>query len=162
MHSIRAQNRRNIGVLARSALDSQFAALRKAKPPALPGGSWVRAIREALGMTTGQLAKRIGVSQPRVIAIEKAEANGSITLRTLRLAAERLDCTLVYVLLPNEPLEAMVRERAERVAADLLSRTHQTMKLENQALESGPLKRERDRLVDELLRGDPRRLWDLS
>jgi len=43
-----------------------------------------------------QLAKRIGVSQPRVIAIEKAEANDSITLTTLRQAAEALNCTLVY------------------------------------------------------------------
>jgi predicted DNA-binding mobile mystery protein A len=161
MHSPRSQNRRNLGVLARGVLDSQFAAVRKAELLPLPGGSWVRAIRHALGMTTGQLAKRVRVSQPRITAIEKAEANGSITLKTLRLAAEGLNCTLVYVLLPNEPLNAMVRERAERTAAEQLSRTHQTMKLENQALESGPLKREHMRLVDELLRGDPRRLWDV-
>jgi predicted DNA-binding mobile mystery protein A len=161
MGSDKSQNRRNIGVLGRGVLDSQFADLRKAKPITFPGGGWIRAIRETLGMTTGQLARRIGVSQPRVSAIEKAEATGSITLKTLRLAAEGLNCTLVHVLLPNEPLEAMVRERAERIATEQVRRTHQTMTLENQALEASPLKKERDRLVDELLRGDPRRLWDL-
>jgi len=160
MRSARAQNRHDVGVLARGVLDSEFAALRKAAPVALSGGSWVRAIREALGMTTGQLAKRIGVSQPRVTGIEKAEADGSITLKSLRHAAEGLDCTLVYVLLPNARLEAMVRERAERVAADQLGRTHQTMTLENQAVTPIRLRKERERLVDELLRGDPRRLWD--
>jgi predicted DNA-binding mobile mystery protein A len=160
MRSSGPQNRRNIGVLARGVLDAQSDVVRKAKLITLPGGSWVRAIRDALGMTAGQLAERIGVSQPRITAIEKAEANGSITLKTLRLAAEGLNCSLVYLLLPNEPLDAMVRERADRIATTQLRRTHQTMKLENQALESGPLKRERERLIDELLRGDPRRLWD--
>jgi predicted DNA-binding mobile mystery protein A len=162
MRSTPTQKRRNIGVIARDVMDSQFAAVRKADLITLPGGSWVRAVRDALGMTTAQLAKRIGVSQPRITAIEKAEANGSITLKTLRQAAEGLECTLVYTLVPNKPLAEMVRERAERIADQQLRRTHQTMKLENQALTSGPLKRERERIIDELLRGDPRRLWDLS
>ncbi len=158
----RTTNRRNIGVLARSALDNQFAALRKADLISFPGGSWIRAIRDALGMNTRQLAARIGISQPRLTSIEKAEANGTVTLKTLRLAAEGLNCTLVYTLLPNESLDAMVRERAEQIADARLRRTHQTMKLENQALNSAQLKKERERLIDELLRGDPRRLWDLK
>jgi predicted DNA-binding mobile mystery protein A len=162
MVTSRTLNRRNLGVLARNIMDAQFAALRKVDLITLPGGSWIRTVRDALGMNTRQLAARIGISQPRLTSIEKAEANGTITLKTLRLAAEGLNCTLVYVLLPNEPLDAMVRERAEDIAATRLGRTHQTMKLENQALESKQLKRERERLVDELLRGDPRRLWDLT
>jgi predicted DNA-binding mobile mystery protein A len=102
------------------------------------------------------------VSQPRVSAIERAEAKGLITLKTLRAAAEGLNCTLVYALVPNEPLDAMVRERAAEIADARLRRTNQTMKLENQALNSHQLKKERERLIDELLRGDPRRLWDLK
>jgi predicted DNA-binding mobile mystery protein A len=97
-----------------------------------------------------------------VSAIERAEAKGLITLKTLRAAAEGLNCTLVYALVPNEPLDAMVRERAAEIADARLRRTNQTMKLENQALNSHQLKKERERLIDELLRGDPRRLWDLK
>jgi predicted DNA-binding mobile mystery protein A len=146
--------------LARQALDVQLAPFRKAQESPRPPRGWIKAIRESLGMTTAQLAKRVGVSQPRVSAIEKAEAEDSVTLRTLRQAAEVLGCRLVYALVPDQPLERVVRERARRIAGDQLARTHHTMKLEDQAVEPRGLERERERLVDELLRGDPRRLWD--
>ena len=146
--------------LARWALESQLAPLRKAQGVTRPSRGWIKAIRESLGMTTAQLATRVGVSQPRITAIEKAEANDSITLRTLRLAAEGLGCKLVYAFVPDQPLENVVRERARQIASAQLARTHHTMKLENQAVEPRRLKKERERLVDELLRGDPRRLWE--
>jgi predicted DNA-binding mobile mystery protein A len=76
----------------------------------------IKAIREALGMTTAQLAKRLDVKQPSVVAIEQSEAKGTIELATLRRVAEALDCTLVYALVPNKPLEAAVRDGA-RVCA---------------------------------------------
>jgi hypothetical protein len=54
----------------------------------------------------------------------------------------------------------MVRDRAREVADRRVARTHHTMRLENQALEPRALKAERERLVEELVRGDPRRLWE--
>ena len=41
----------------------------------IPPQGWLKTIREFLGMTTTQLAKRVGVSQPRVFAMEKNEKN---------------------------------------------------------------------------------------
>jgi predicted DNA-binding mobile mystery protein A len=111
-------------------------------------------------MTTAQLAERTGVSQSRIPRIETGEVQGSVTLKTLRTMAEGMDCTLVYALVPNQPLDEMLRERAQTLADRQLARTNQTMKLENQALEARDLKTERERLVAELLRGDTRRLWD--
>lgn len=146
--------------LARKQLDRRLAPLRKAEGLTRPPRGWIRAIRDALGMTTAQLAQRIGVSQPRVVRLEKAEAEDSVTLATLRQAAEAMDCTLAYVLLPNQPLDALVMERARELADQQLARTHHTMTLENQSLDARDLKAERERLVDELLRGDPARLWD--
>lgn len=154
--------RRNLQVLARGLFEREFAPLRKADLSQRPGGSWIKTIREALGMTTGQLARRIGVSQPRVTAIEKAEAADTLTLRTLRRAAEALDCKLVYALVPNNPLEAAVRARAIELANDQLARTHHTMRLEKQATSAAAIKRERERIVDDILRGDLARLWDAS
>ncbi len=150
----------NQATLARKQLDRRLAPLRKAEALARPPRGWIRAVRDALGMTTAQLAQRIGVSQPRVVRLEKAEAEDSVTLATLRQAAEAMDCTLAYVLLPNRPLDALVMERARELADQQLARTHHTMTLENQALDARDLKAERERLVDELLRGDPARLWD--
>lgn len=158
MHS-RTQ-RRNLQALARGLFDREFASIRKATVFAHSGSSWIRIIREALGMTTAQLARRVGVSQPRITAIEKAEADDTITLKTLRRVAEALDCKLVYTLVPNQPLEATVRARALEMANEQLGRTHHTMRLENQATSAAAIKRERDRLVGEILGGDLARLWD--
>ncbi|MEE4212596.1 MAG: mobile mystery protein A [Parvularcula sp.] len=145
--------------LARKNLDKRLAALREI-PLAMPARGWIRAIREALGMTTAQLAERIGVKQPRIIALEKAEANGTTTLKSLRDAAEAMDCTLVYALVPTMPLEAMVKTRAKQKADTEVARLHHSMALENQALEPGDLAAERERLVEELLQGPLGRLWD--
>ena len=42
-------------------------------------------------MTARQLGQRLGVSQPRVTAIEKAEAEGALTLQSLEKAANALN-----------------------------------------------------------------------
>lgn len=146
--------------LARSSLDRRLAALRASEALARPPRGWVRAIRDALGMTTRQMAERLGVSQPRIVALEKDELQDSITLGRLRKAAEALDCTLAYVLVPNRPLEEMLRIKAGQVADRQVARTHHTMALEDQALSKEALAAERERLIDELLRSDPKRLWD--
>jgi predicted DNA-binding mobile mystery protein A len=125
-----------------------------------PPRGWLRAIRDALGLTTKQLAKRLGVSQPRVVALEKGEVEGTVTLASLRKAAEALDCKLVYAFVPNRPLVDTLRERAEKVADVQMGRLHQTMRLENQALTMSDQRRQRDNLIDDLMRGSARRLWD--
>jgi predicted DNA-binding mobile mystery protein A len=127
---------------------------------ARPPRGWIKAIREALGMSTTQLAKRLRVSQTRVSQMEKAETESGIRLQTLKQVAEALDCTLVYALVPNKPLEEMVRGRAAHIADLQLARTNHTMRLENQALGSPALTAERERLIRQLTEGAPRRLWE--
>ncbi len=141
-------------------LDKRFAKLRVVAWGARPPKGWVRAIRDALGMTTAQLARRIGVSQPRVVELEQAEVSGSITLRSLQRAAEALDCRLVYALIPQKPLEGRMRERAEAVAAQHSGAVEQSMLLEDQAVGGAQMSRQlHRRRVEDLLR-HPARLWD--
>lgn len=125
-----------------------------------PPKGWLRAIRNALGMTTRQLGARLGRAHSNVIALEKNEAADAITLKLLRQAAAAMDCTLVYALVPNRPLDEILRARAALVADRQLSPVSHTMALENQSLDHASLAAERERLIDELLRGDPQRLWD--
>jgi predicted DNA-binding mobile mystery protein A len=146
--------------LARKQLERRLAPLRKAPEFARPARGWVKAIREALGMTAAQLGARIGVSQSRIARIERDEAHDAVTLATLRRVAEGLGCTLVYALAPNEPLDEMLKARARAAADAQLKRTHHSMGLENQALDKGDLEAERERLALAILAGDPRRLWD--
>jgi predicted DNA-binding mobile mystery protein A len=131
-----------------------------ADAPNRPAKGWVRAIRDALGLTTRQYAARLGVHPSRVGALEMGEVDETLTLQSLRRAAEALDCRVVYALVPNQPLEAMLRQRAEHKADQQLQRVGHTMRLENQELTGAAHQRQREQLVDELLRGNPHRLWD--
>ncbi|MCC6737026.1 MAG: mobile mystery protein A [Bauldia sp.] len=143
---------------ARKRLDERLHPLRPAERFRAPALGWVRAIRDALGMTGVQFARRLGVSPQSAGALEKSEANGSIRLDTLRRAAEALDCTLVYALVPNASLEETLRNRARALAIRDIDRVAHTMKLEAQ--ETGD--RDREKRVEDHARellGD-RRLWD--
>src|SRR5258706_10724794 len=93
---------------ARARLDERFQAMGSPAFYARPVRGWVKAIREALGMSTAQLAKRAGVRQPSIVALEQSEAKGTIEIATLRRIAEALDCKLIYALVPNQPLEQTV------------------------------------------------------
>jgi predicted DNA-binding mobile mystery protein A len=141
-------------------LDQRFSSMRPLAKSPRPSKGWLRAIRNALGMTSAQLARRLGVSQPRIIELEKSELSGTVTLNTLQRAAEALGCRLVYVLVPERPLAETVHDRADTLARRQLSDVEQTMRLENQAVRSKTASRElRERLIEELLRR-PARLWD--
>ena len=117
---------------ARRHLDKRLSGFERLSSFSIPPRGWVRAIRDALGMTAAQLGRRLGVSQPRVAEIEKAEISGAITLESLRRAANALDCQLVYAFVPREPLETMVGVRAEVVARKRLGQIVHSMTLEAQ------------------------------
>jgi len=142
---------------SRSRLDKRFKELGPATRYDSPVRGWIKAIREALGMSTAQLASRLNVKQPSVVAIEQSEARGSIELATLRRVAEALDCTLVYALLPNKPLETMVRNRARTFARRRLEPVEHTMLLEDQKVTANDAEARLDETMRET---NPRLFWD--
>ncbi|MGH8239897.1 MAG: mobile mystery protein A [Steroidobacteraceae bacterium] len=128
-------------------------------PRSRPSGGWLRSIRQALGMTTRQLATSVGVTQAAVADVERTEAKGDITLATLQRYAAALDCELVYALVPMRPLQEMVEERADRIARDQVSRVRHSMALENQLTDQRQVKRQVAELRRKLLEGKRSRLW---
>jgi predicted DNA-binding mobile mystery protein A len=148
-------------VAAYEQLDKRFAGLKPlANEAARPSRGWIRALREAIGMTTGQLAKRLGVQQPRIIELERGEATGNITVKSLERAAQALGCRLVYALVPEEPLADTIRRRASVIADQQLASVEQTMRLEAQGVDDEALhQKAHQALVEKLLRR-PARLWD--
>ena len=142
---------------SRSHLDERFKELGPVTRYVSPVRGWIKAIREALGMSTAQLASRLGVKQPSVVALEQSEAKGTIELATLRRAAKALDCTLIYALVPNQPLEAIVRERARMFARRRLEPVEHSMLLEDQKVTA----KDADARLDEIVREtNPRLFWD--
>jgi predicted DNA-binding mobile mystery protein A len=146
--------------LARKHLDKALIPFKQAARETRPPRGWVRAIRDALGMTTRQLATRMGVAQPTLAKLERSEAADTITLKLLRHAADALDCELVYALVPRSSLQEIAEARARAMAQAQLARTHHTMRLEDQALRAGELAAELDRLTALMLEGRASRLWE--
>ncbi len=142
---------------SRSQLDARFRGLGPTKRYASPVRGWIKAIREALGMSTAQLAKRLGIKQPSLVELEQSEAKGTIELATLRRVAAGLDCTLVYALVPNKPLEATVRDRARMFARRRREPIEHSMLLEDQKVTAKNAEARLDEIVRET---NPRLFWD--
>jgi len=144
---------------ARRQLDKRLSLLQNADAFVRPPRGWLKAIREALGMTTTQLAERLGVAQSRVVAIEQAETKGSITLNSLEKAAQALDCRLVYALVPKHSLEETIEHRALQVAKKRLKSASHTMALEAQGVDEADESEQLKRLVKQLIEKGGSKLW---
>ena len=143
---------------ARHMLDKRFKELPPPSALAPPRAGWIRAIRDALGLSAAQLGRRMGVTGATVSELEANEREGGIRLSTLRRAAEAMDCTLVYALVPRDTLEQTVARRAQYIWAELQRQTNQTMRLEEQESEWSEASRQRH--LDEIVRS--RNLWSHS
>ncbi len=146
--------------LIRKQLDASLQRFSPLLDVTAPPKGWIRAIRDALGMTAKQLANRLGVAQQAVARIEKEELEGSVTIKTMRRIAECLDCVFVYGFLPRTSLEETVTRQAKKVALMRLARVSQTMSLENQALNRREHEDALTDLVDELVRAPSSTLWN--
>jgi predicted DNA-binding mobile mystery protein A len=126
-----------------------------------PKSGWVKALREALGMTRAQLAVRTGISPSTVNTLERSEAQGSITIDSLEKLATGLGGKLVYAIVPpsGKTFEQIVMERAEMLARKRLERVSHTMTLEDQSVEKEHQERQLKRTIDLLLAGSRRTLW---
>jgi predicted DNA-binding mobile mystery protein A len=114
-------------------------------------------MRGALSMTLAILAQRAGVSVSSVAQAERHEAEGRITLSTLKKLARAMDCELVYAFVPNTDLAATMKKAALQKARRLLSTADTHMTLEGQTVYS-PLHERIEALADQLLaKGD---IWE--
>lgn len=143
---------------ARQRLDARLLKIKPEDQFRPPPKGWVRAIREALGMSGVQFSARLGVRPQSVEALEKSEATGTIQLKTLRRAAEALNCTLVYALVPKTSLSETVRERARKIALRDLGRVSHTMRLEAQETGEADLEARIDAYIRNTLK--ERELWN--
>ena len=147
-------------ILARKNLDKRLNSVRNSDIFTRPPRGWIKAIREALGMTTAQLGQRIGVSQPRALQIERAELQGTLTLESLERAARALNCRLDYALVPMEPLETMVEMQANALAVKRLAYTNHTMSLEDQSLHADDAHEKLHNLAKLLAEKSGSELWE--
>lgn len=126
----------------------------------VPKGGWLKTVRNALGMTTQQLADRLGMNRSRVVRIERDEVLLNLTLKTLGNVAEAMECELYYAIVPKTSISETLRSRAELTAREILEDVDHTMQLEDQAVTQEALKEQFDELVEELMKKNPKHLWE--
>lgn len=143
----------NKNILRRS-YQKKFDALKKVIIDRPPQG-WLKTIREFLGMTTTQLAQRIGVTQPRVVNMEKNEKN--IKISTMEKIADSLNCDFVYAFVPRENIDDVIYNQAKKKAQKILNKVNHNMSLENQLANTDELLKD---MIEELLDGNIARIWD--
>ena len=115
-------------------LGRSLAAFKKAQGTPRPKRGWLRAIREATGLSLTKVGKAIGATRSHVQALEKSEADERITLRSLKKVAAAMSCELVYAIVPKSgTLEGLVEKRAYLAAATRVRAVEHTMALEDQA-----------------------------
>lgn len=142
---------------ARQRLDVRLAPYRGLVIDPRPHRGWIRAIREALGMSGQELAARLGVTQQSVLDIERSEQRESIKLETLRRVADALDCDVVYALVPRQPLQDAVQTQARHKAVELLGAVAHHSRLEDQSVTDDELSAQIDDLAARFV--DRRGLW---
>ena len=149
--------------LLRFQLDKNLSFLRehrKQLPPLV--GQWIRTIREALGMTQVQLAKKLHVTPQTINAIEKSESLGTISVNTLKKIGEALGCSIFITFIPHESLEDIVRKQAQKIARHLVEHIVHTMALEAQQPSPKFIEEQIKELTSELIKRGDKRIWEES
>jgi predicted DNA-binding mobile mystery protein A len=113
---------------------------------------WIRQMRQALGMTLSKLGKLCGVSTPTIAQAERREAEGKVTVETLKNAAEAMNCEFVYMFVPKAEMTTFIESKAYEKAKRILTNVDLHMSLEDQKVkgELEPrIQRLKKKLIDE-------------
>ena len=151
-------NQQKLQITQMEAKIKEYAPLKKVAPP--PTG-WIKAIRLALGMTLQQMANRLSITKQSARNIESREQDGSISIKSLRKAANALDMELVYGFVPKDgTLESLIDRKARELATEIVHRTHNSMVLEDQGNSKSRIQKAIDERTEQLKREIPKVLWD--
>jgi predicted DNA-binding mobile mystery protein A len=101
----------------------------------MPARGWLRAVREAIGLTQRQVAAGAAVKRQSYAQFEVAEEQGTISIASLRRAAGAMDCELVYFIVPRESVAGTFAglARVHDPMSRHLSATDHSMALEDGA-----------------------------
>ena len=145
--------------LSRQQVDEKLTPWRALVNRTVPPCGWIRTIRSSLGMQGIDFAKRLGIAPASASALEQSEAAGTISLKSLRRAADALDCDLVYALVPRKKLASALEQRACAKADEMLGNVNQTMRLEAQGVDPNKARMQSRETIIKSLLEKPSSLW---
>lgn len=142
-------------------LDKKMRPFYRLADEVTPSSGWIRNIRLSLGMSLQQLAEKLGITKQSVSELEHREQEGSVTVKSLREAADALDMKLVYGMVPKDgTLDALIERKAKAMADRIVSRTSRHMQLEDQGISESRRKKAIEERTSILKNEMPKALWD--
>jgi predicted DNA-binding mobile mystery protein A len=142
-------------------LNSKMLGFTSLMQVAIPPTGWIKAIRTSIGMSMQQLGNKLNVSKQGILDIEKREKDGSITIKSLKEIARALDMQLVYGFVPNDgSLELLIERKAKELATQIVMRTNNTMKLEDQENTKQRIEKAIQENTTSIKTEMPKTLWD--
>ncbi|HWG22140.1 MAG TPA: hypothetical protein VG225_16540 [Terracidiphilus sp.] len=101
--------------LAEWEVEKDLRPFYKARPVVPPANGWLRELRQISGVPAWEIAKRLNVTTHELHRLERAERDGTITLKALRKVAEAMECQVVYgVVWRERPLYSKAAEMADK------------------------------------------------
>jgi predicted DNA-binding mobile mystery protein A len=150
---------KQLSVVQLRQLEDKLARLREMTSVELPADGWIRTLRQALGMSTEQLARRMGVTRQAVLQLELAERRKTATWTSLRKAADALDCDVVYAVVPRGSLNQVLLRQGRKQAERHLARVAHSMKLDAHMVGTAEQERQIEELASHLASMRSKALW---
>jgi len=125
----------------------------------MPSEGWIRTTRKALGLSGAQLGRLRGMTRASVSNLERAELEGSVTIKRMQQMAESMGCRFVYAVVPEGDVEEVIRMRALNRARTQVREASVHMALEAQALSPQKLEAEIERIANELIEASSPEIW---
>lgn len=126
-----------------------------------PAIGWIKTIRTSIGMSLEQLGNKLGITKQSAQSLEKREAKGAITIKALEEAGKAMDMKLIYGFIPIDGnIENLIEKKAKKLATEIVLRTSNTMKLEDQENSPERIKKAINARTKDIIEKMPKILWD--
>jgi len=135
----------------------KFAKITENTPPK----GWIYTLRTSLGMSMRQLGKIANITPQGVMDIESREKEGNITIAALEQLGKHLNMKLVYGFVPMEgSLQKKIDKQALAMAKKIISRTSNSMTLEDQKVNPAMLSKSIKAKAQEIKQKNLKSLWE--
>ena len=113
-------------------INSEEVVMRSKQTEKKENYSYIRQMRNTLGMTLNKLGEACGVATSTIAQLEQREATGNITIENLKRAAAAMNCDFEYRFVPKTEVSEFVNRKAYEKAKRIVQSVDLHMSLENQ------------------------------
>lgn len=150
---------KRLSIIQLRQLEEKLEKFRQLSASDVPRDGWINSLRTAMGLTTEQLAERMGITRQAVLQLEVAERKQTASWTSLRKAADAMDCDVVFALIPRGSLSQVLMRQGRRQAEKHVARISHSMKLDAHVVGPAEEAQQVEELAAHLAAERSRALW---